>query len=113
MELIICLPQSTSFDIELDNKSVHSKYENITKSFFLKKGKHTLFIHDQAPTPSFWLKIVNFFNPINDTIGDLSTEINFTTSEDITISFNIVYGDFIRVDITPSDSLSQIIQYLD
>ena len=60
MKLNICLPKSTSFDVELDNQTVHSKYENIKKSVCLKKGKHTLSFHDQSPTPSFWTKILFF-----------------------------------------------------
>lgn len=113
MELNICLPQSTGFDIELDNNSVHSKYENIKKSIFLKKGNHTLSIHDQVPAPSFWTKILIFINPISDIMGNFSTEINFAVFEDITITIDIVYGNFSQVDVIPSDSLSQLIKYLD
>ena len=57
MKLNICLPKSTGFDVELDNQTVHSKYENIKKSvsvipadalvapnilFMLKSATHTI-----------------------------------------------------------------------
>ncbi len=113
MKIIVCLPKITGFDIELDNQSVHSKYENNKKSVFLKKGRHTLSIHDQSPTPSFWTKIISFLNPISETIDDFSTEISFTVLEDITVTIDIVYGDFSQVDINLSESLSQIITFLD
>ena len=61
MKLIIYLPKMTGFDIEVDGHTLHSKYSNIIMDVQLNEGKHVVSTLDQAPTPTFWNKIIGFF----------------------------------------------------
>ena len=94
IKIIIQLPQSTGFDIEIDNQTIHSKYEDITTNFFIAQGEHTVSAIDQAPTPSFWSKIIGFLNPISQSIDDFSDKATFQITTDMDICLSVTYGEY-------------------
>ena len=94
IKIIIQLPQSTGFDIEIDDQTIHSKYEDITTNFFIAQGEHTVSAIDQAPTPSFWSKIIGFLNPISQSIDDFSDKATFQITTDMDICISVTYGEY-------------------
>ena len=94
MKITIQLPRSTGFDIEIDNLVIHSKYEDINTKMFLHQGAHTVSAIDQSPTPSFWSKIISFFNPTSQSIDNFSSEDTFEITTDTDILISVSYGEY-------------------
>ena len=94
MKLIIYLPKMTGFDIEVDGQTLHSKYSNITMDVQLNEGKHVVSTLDQAPTPTFWNKIIGFFNPFNQSVNNYSSSYEFELAKDNNVQISIEYGNY-------------------
>ena len=110
MIIEICLPKSTGFDIEIDEDAIYSKYENFETTISLLKGDHTICTKDQAPAPAFWDKLINFFNPVTNSISDLSNEIAFRVKEDLNIVIRVKYEECGEVSFLFGDALSEFLE---
>ena len=106
----ICLPKSTGFDIEIDEDTIYSKYENFETTISLCKGDHTICARDQAPTPTFWDKLINFFNPVTQSISDFSNEVAFRVKEDLDIVIRVKYEECSEVSFLFDDALSEFLE---
>ena len=110
MIIKICLPKSTGFDIEIDEDTIHSKYENFETTISLLRGDHTIYAKDQAPTPTFWNKLIKFFNPTTQSISDFSNEITFRIKEDLDIVIQVKYEECSEVLFLFDDALAEFLE---
>ena len=109
MELTVQLPQTQSFDIEIDKKHFHSAYANAAKMVFLNQGEHTISVSEPEPSELLWGKITRLIKLFSDNSNKHSNEFKFSIIADTNIIISVEYGNYDCVGFVCDEELSAIL----
>ena len=109
MELTVQLPQTQSFDIEIDKKHFHSAYANAAKMVFLNQGEHTVSVSEPEPSELLWGKITRLIKLFSDNSNKHSDEFKFSIIADTNIVISVEYGNYDCVGFVCDEELSAIL----
>ena len=108
MELTVRLPQTQSFDIEVDKKHFHSAYANAAKMVFLKQGEHTVSVSEPEPSMLLWGKITRLIKLFSNNSNKHSDDFKFSVTVDTNIVISVEYGNYPHVEFVCDEELSAV-----
>ena len=109
MELIIKLPQSQSFDIEIDKQAFHSAYKDTSKMFFLNRGEHTVSVSAPDPSMLLWGKIQLAIKWLSKKSNKKHCEaFKFKVNTDTNIVISVEYGNYAHINFYCDEELLSI-----
>ena len=109
MELLIQLPKTKSFEIEINDKHFHSAYSDISKMFFLTKGEHSITVYAQAPSTSLFGRIVDLTKIFSQKNRELNGKFNLSALINANIVISVCYGNFDCVKFVCDQELLSIL----
>ena len=109
MELLIKLPQSQSFDIEIDKQAFHSAYKDASKMFFLNRGEHTVSASTPEPSTLLWGNIQFAIKLLSEKSNNKHCEIfKFKVNTDTNIVISVEYGNYAHINFYCDEELLSI-----